>query len=104
MPRVRKWTKPNQKLFFQGECGICKGNGDCHWEGAALLPVEGAKEGQGKGKGKRKDQQGVDFSGGGGEETFHFGKKKEVFFCCSCTIGAVFTCLGWCAFLLCNFL
>ena len=34
MPRVRKWSKPNQKLYFSGEWGICNDNCDCHSGGS----------------------------------------------------------------------
>ena len=40
MPRVRKWSKPNKKLFFAGEWGICNDNCDCHRGGVSIQTVE----------------------------------------------------------------
>ena len=30
MPRVVRWAKPNQNLFFKGEWGLCNDSCDCH--------------------------------------------------------------------------
>jgi hypothetical protein len=44
MPRVRKWTKPNQKLLFCGEWGICNDNCDCVGEETLIQTVGEEKE------------------------------------------------------------
>jgi hypothetical protein len=44
MPRVRKWTKPNQKLLFCGEWGICNDNCDCGGKETLIQTVGEEKE------------------------------------------------------------
>ena len=44
MPRVRKWSKPNQGLLFAGEWGICNDNFDCHSEVRHIQTVEEWKD------------------------------------------------------------
>ena len=44
MPRVRKWSKPNQGLLFAGEWGICNDNCDCGKEEVKIQAVDEGKE------------------------------------------------------------
>ena len=59
MPRVRKWVKPNQHLFFKGDWGICNDNCTCHGKVSDLMNVE-EQEGK-KGESENKISMGLTF-------------------------------------------